>query len=81
MWVIIISVCYSRFTLVFNMEFNLLVLLPFHPKSSPCELINVNLVMQQNLIMKFCSHDCGSSSHVSKLEACKLVIVTLLFFI
>ncbi|CAN6174161.1 unnamed protein product [Urochloa humidicola] len=29
---------------------------------------------QQNLIMKFCSHDCGSSRFGSKLEACKLVI-------
>ncbi|TKW32942.1 hypothetical protein SEVIR_2G199600v4 [Setaria viridis] len=29
---------------------------------------------QKNLIMKFCSHDCGSSSLGSKLESCKLAI-------
>ncbi|CAN6210577.1 unnamed protein product [Urochloa humidicola] len=29
---------------------------------------------QQCLIMKFCSHDCGSSRLGSKLESCKLVI-------
>ncbi|PUZ70554.1 hypothetical protein GQ55_2G241100 [Panicum hallii var. hallii] len=29
---------------------------------------------EQSLIMKFCSHDCGSSRLGSKLEACKLVI-------
>jgi len=40
----------------------------------PCELIKLNFVVQQSLIMKFCSHDCGSSRLGSKLEACKLVI-------
>ena len=36
----------------------------------------LNLVAQHDFLMKFCNHDCGGSSTGSKLEACKLVMVS-----
>jgi hypothetical protein len=36
----------------------------------------LNLIVQHDVLVKFCNHNCDSKSTGSNLEACKLVIVS-----